>query len=109
MSGKWKSSWATEHTKECHGQFGWLHPKTVRISLYMYERKIREALELNKLRTINEKDKTFTVLDRENGDSVTTNFWKPLFMKMGNHETLPYDANIMTSTFVTFQFENGFL
>ena len=85
MSGKWESSGATEHTKECHGQFDWLHPKTVRISPYMYERKIREALEINKLKTINEKDKTFTVLNRNNGDYVTTNSWKPLFMKMGNH------------------------
>ena len=30
------------------------------------------------------KDKTFTVLNRENGDYVTTNSWKPLFMKIGN-------------------------
>ena len=27
------------------------------------KRKIREALEINKLKTINEKDKTFTVLN----------------------------------------------
>ena len=85
MSEKWESSGAIEHTKECHGQFHWLHPKTVRIPPYMYERKIREALEINKLRTINEKDKTFTVLNRNNGDYVTANSWNPLFMKMGNH------------------------
>ena len=60
MSGKWESSGATEHTKECHGQFGWWHPKTVRISPYMHERKVRDALEKNKLRTINKKDKTFS-------------------------------------------------
>ena len=35
MSGKLESSGATEHTKECHGQFDWLHPKTVRISPYI--------------------------------------------------------------------------
>ena len=63
MNGKWESSGATERTKECHGKFDWLHPKTVRISPYMYEKKkkkIREALEINKLRTNNEKDKTFS-------------------------------------------------
>ena len=85
MSGKWESSGATEDTKECRGQFEWLHSKTVRISPYMYERKIREALEINKLKTINEKDKTFTVLNRDNGDYVMTNSWELLFMKMGNH------------------------
>ena len=31
MSGKWESSGATDHTKECHGQFNWLHLKTVTI------------------------------------------------------------------------------
>ena len=85
MSRQWESSGATEHTNECHGQFDWLHPKTIRISPYIYERKIREVLEIKKLGTINDKDKTFTVLDRDNGDYVTMNSWKPLFMKMRNH------------------------
>ena len=84
MNGKWESFGATEHTKECHGQFDWLHSKTVRISPYMYVRKIREAFETNKLKTINEKNKTFTVLNWGNGDYVMTNSRKSLFMKMGN-------------------------
>ena len=45
MSGKYESSGAAEHTKECHGQFDWLHPKTLHISPYMYERKNRKALK----------------------------------------------------------------
>ena len=85
MSGKWESSGATEHTKECHGQFDGLHLKTVCISPYLYERKNHNALEINKLKTIREKDKTFTVLNRDNGDCVTTNSCKPFFMKMENH------------------------
>ena len=68
-----------------YGYFHWLHPKTVHISPYMHERKIREALEINKLRIINQEDKTSTVLNRKNGDYVTTNSWKLLFMKMENH------------------------
>ena len=73
MCGKWESSRATEHTKECHGQFDWLHQKIVRILPYMYKRKIREALEINKLKKINEKDKTFSVLNWDNGDYVKRN------------------------------------
>ena len=95
MDGKWKSSWATEHTKECHGQFDWLHPKTVSMSPYMHQRKIREALEISKLRTINKKDETFKVLNRDNDDYVTTSSWKPLFMKMGNHQAATYDVNLL--------------
>ena len=80
MSGKWESFGATEHTEECHGQFDWQHLKTIRISPYMYKRKIHEALEINKLNPINEKDKIFTVLNRDNGDYIKTNSWKPLFL-----------------------------
>ena len=27
MAGKWETSGATEHSKECHGRFNWLHQK----------------------------------------------------------------------------------
>ena len=69
MSGKWESSWATEHPKECHGQYAFLSASRIFLShIYMYKRKIREALEIGKLRTINEKDKNVTVLNRDNDD-----------------------------------------
>ena len=73
MSGKWEPSGAAEHAKKWHGQFDWLHPKTLHISPYMYDRKIREALKINKLRGINEKDNTFKVLNRGNSNYVTKN------------------------------------
>ena len=57
MSGKQESSWAAEHTKECHGWFDWMHPKTVRISPYMYERNICEALKINKLKQLMKRTK----------------------------------------------------
>ena len=52
---------------------------------YIQERNIREALEIYKLRTINEKDKTFTPWNRDNGDYLMKNSWKLLFVKMENH------------------------
>ena len=73
--------------QECHGQFNWLHPKTVRISLYMYERKICETLEIIKLKTINKMDDTYTDLNRDNGDYVTTNSWK-FFKLLQFHENI---------------------
>ena len=48
----------------------------------MLERNVLEALEINKVGTINEKDRTFKVLNR---DYVTINTWKTLFINMGNH------------------------
>ena len=29
IAGKWEASGATEHSKYCHEQFNWLHPKTL--------------------------------------------------------------------------------
>ena len=51
----------------------------------MYKRKVREALEKNRLKTLNETDKTFKVLNRDSADYVTMNSWKSLFRKMENH------------------------
>ena len=47
----------------------------------MYKRKVREALDINRLKT----DKTFKVINKDNGDYVTTSSWKPLFRKIGNY------------------------
>ena len=38
LNEKWKSSGATEHTKEWHGRFDWLHPKTV-YAFFIHVRK----------------------------------------------------------------------
>ena len=51
----------------------------------MYKRKVREALEINRLKTLNETHETFKSLNRDNSDHVTMNSWKPLFRKIGNH------------------------
>ena len=51
----------------------------------MCKRNVREALEINRLKTLNETDKAFKGLNRDNGDYVTTNSRKPLFRKIGNH------------------------
>ena len=54
IKGNWESFGATEHTKECHGQFNWIHPRTIVVMSNMYKRKVREALEINRLKTLNE-------------------------------------------------------
>ena len=35
IKGNWTSSGATEHTKECHGCFDWLHPKTMSLKEFV--------------------------------------------------------------------------
>ena len=88
MTGKWEASGATEHSKDCHGQFNWLHPKTLAKLSNIHERKIRESLEINNLETKAEYDKSIKVLNRDRGNIVNTISWKPLFRKI----------NVMTKT-----------
>ena len=77
----WSSSGATEHTMECHGHFDWLHPKTLSLSVKnrYYDTKVRESFEIDMAVVKYGQDK---VLNRDNGNFVRTNTWKPLFKKM---------------------------
>ena len=79
IKGNWTSSGATEHTSECHGHFDWLHPKTLSMKNRYYDRKVRESLEIDMAVVRYGQDK---VLNRDNGNFVKTNAWKPLFKKM---------------------------
>ena len=77
MAGKWEASGATEHSKECHGRFNWLHPKTLAKLSNIHERKIGESLEINNVETKAQYEKSIKVLNRDRGDIVNTNSWKP--------------------------------
>ena len=82
MKGKWEALGATEHSKDFHGQFNWLHPKALAKLPNMPERKIRESLKINNLETKAEYDKNIRVLNRDRGYIVNTNLWKPLIRKI---------------------------
>ena len=82
MTGKWEASGAVEHSKDCHGQFNWLHPKTLAKLSNIHERKIRDSLQINNLETKAEYDKFIKVLSRDRGNIVNTNSWKSLFRKI---------------------------
>ena len=47
IKDNWSSSGATEHTKECHGYFDWLHLKTLSIKNRHYDRKVRGFLGID--------------------------------------------------------------
>ena len=82
MKGNWEASGATEHCKVCHGQFNWIHPETLTVVSNYRERKVREALEITKVRTLEETSSSFTLVNRDNGNLVSSNTWKPLFSKL---------------------------
>ena len=79
LAGKWEASGETEHCKDYHGRFNWLHPKALAKLSNIHEPKIRESLEINNLKTKAEYKKSIKVLNRDRGNIVNTNSWKPLF------------------------------
>ena len=91
MTGKWEASGATEHSKDCHGWFNWLHPKTLAKLSNIHKRKIRESFQINNLETKAECNKFIKVLNRERGNIVNMNSWKPLFPKIN----MVHHANVM--------------
>ena len=79
IKSNWSSSGATEHTMECHGNFDWLYPKTISIKNRYYDRKVIELLEIDMAVVRDGLDK---VWNKDNGNFIQTNAWKPLFRKM---------------------------
>ena len=73
MAEKWEALGATEHSKNCHGQFNWLHPKTLAKLSNIHERKIRKSLEINNLETKAEYSKSIKVLNRDRSNIINTN------------------------------------
>ena len=70
MTGKWESSDATEHTKSCHGQCDWLHPRTLARLINLKQRKICEFLEISKFEVRTKfDDDTIKVLNRDWGNN----------------------------------------
>ena len=74
-----KHQQAIEHTKKRHGHFDWLNPKTLSMKNRYCDGKVRESLEIDMAVASYGQDK---VLNRDNGNFVKTNAWKPLFKKM---------------------------
>lgn len=72
--GNGKNSAVAEHLKTCRGNFQWNSRNTLKIEVTEYNRKVREALE------IQYHESTFRNggLNRDDGDYVTTSFWKPM-------------------------------
>ena len=82
MKGKWEASGGTEHSKDCHGRFNRLLPKTIAKKWSTYTNVEQESLQVNNLETKAEYDKTIKNLNRDRGNIVNTNSWKPLFRKI---------------------------
>ena len=61
-----------------------------------------DTLKINKLKILNETNKTFKVLNKEFSDYVTTNSWKSPLQKIENHK-------IVIWSWILYSFDNEFL
>ena len=69
------------HSQACECKIDWEHTETIAIEPVWFRRKVREALEIRRLKTGPEESNG---LNRDNGDYVTTNTWKTLFDKINS-------------------------
>ena len=83
IKGKWESLCATEHCLKWHGQFNWLHPKTLSREARYKSRKIRESLEIMRSKCNSSKSN----INRDDGNFVKTNTWTPLLRNISELES----------------------
>ena len=84
IKGKWESSGATELCLECHGQFNWLHPKTLSREAIYKSREIRESQEIIRSKCNSSK----LNVNRVDGSFVKTNTWTPLLRNINDLESV---------------------
>ena len=82
IKGKWEGSGAVEHSLKCHGQFNWLHPKTLSREARYKNKKIRKSLEIKRSKCSRSK----LNINRNDGNLVKTNTWTPLLIRKFEHQ-----------------------
>ena len=83
FKGKWDNSGATEHSLTCQGHFNWIQPKTIATENDYRRIKIQEALEIKKAKY----NKKIKVLNRDEGNLVSTNTRTPLLANINDIST----------------------
>ena len=72
---KWDSSGVSNHAKVCKEGFLWDETKPLRIENSRFDRKVREALEIQFRDTLPHSEHG---LNLDGGQYVTTKFWNPI-------------------------------
>ena len=72
---KWDSSGVSFHAKTCKEGFDWDNVSTLKIEDRRFDRKVREALEIQFRET---SPRNELGLNQDDGQYVTTTFWKPM-------------------------------
>ena len=76
---KWDLTGISNHAKVCKQGFEWENTKTLTVEQKKFQRKVREALEIQLQDTSPHSEHG---LNQDDGQYVTTNFWKPMFSNL---------------------------
>ena len=72
---KWDTTGVSDHASTCKIGFNWTETKLLKTEERKFERKVREALEIQLQQTSPHSDQG---LNQDDSQYVTTNFWKPM-------------------------------
>ena len=75
-----------EHAASCNCEIHWNKTKTVAVEPVWFKRKVRESLEIRRLKTGPHESRG---LNRDLGDYVTTNSWSSLLDKINTFKGVP--------------------
>ena len=81
-----------EHSESCNCTIDWGKTKMIAVESEFFRRKVREALEIRRLKCGPSNTKG---LNRDLGDYVTTNTWENLFTKVNLMKKIP-TSELMT-------------
>ena len=87
-----KADAIAEHQDKCGCEIDLTLTKTIAVEPTWYRRKVREALEIRRLKTGPEEE---TGINRDLGDYVTTNTWSSLFTKINRNKDVPTFNSMM--------------
>ena len=83
---KMKRSGVIVHSGKCDGDILWENATTVKVESNRFNRKVREALEIQ----YNDSEPTNGGMNLDNGQYVTTKFWKPMFKYLKGKQSKQY-------------------
>ena len=80
FNGRWEKSGASEHAKTCASSFKWGEAETMVVESNYMRRKVREALEIRKMRRTTDA----ASLNRDQGNILTNSSWDVLLGKLAS-------------------------
>ena len=95
FKGDTKNDAIAEHKDSCDCQMDWEAVKTLAVEPIWFKRKVREALEIRRLKTGPGETKG---LNRDLGDYVTTSTWSTLFNKINDMKIEPTFESMTSSS-----------